>query len=56
MNDAIRMGNRLVMMHEGRIIYEVSGEEKKNLRRDDLLRKFDEASGGEFSNDRMLLG
>ena len=56
MNDAIRMGNRLIMMHEGRIIYEVSGEQKKNLHRDDLLKKFDEASGGEFANDRMLLG
>ncbi len=55
MKDAIRMGNRLIMMHEGRIIYDVSGEEKKNLHVSDLLAKFEEASGGEFANDRMML-
>ena len=43
------------MMHDGRIIYDVSGEEKKNLTVDDLLKKFAEASGGEFANDRMML-
>ncbi len=56
MKDAIRMGNRLIMMHEGRIIYDVQGEEKKNLHVSDLLEKFDQASGGEFANDRMMLG
>lgn len=55
MKDAIRMGNRLVMMHEGRIIYDVRGEEKKNLKVADLLAKFEEASGAEFANDRMML-
>ena len=55
MKDAIRLGNRLIMMHEGRIIYDVSGEEKKGLKVSDLLAKFEEASGGEFSNDRMML-
>ncbi|MCI9136939.1 MAG: ABC transporter ATP-binding protein [Lachnospiraceae bacterium] len=55
MKDAIRLGNRLIMMHEGRIIYDVSGEEKKNLKVSDLLAKFEEASGGEFANDRMML-
>ncbi|MCD8123182.1 MAG: ABC transporter ATP-binding protein [Clostridiales bacterium] len=55
MKDAIQMGNRLIMMHEGNIIYDVSGEEKKNLTVDDLLRKFEEASGEEFANDRMML-
>ena len=55
MKDAIRLGNRLIMMHEGRIIYDVSGEEKKNLKVADLLVKFEEASGGEFANDRMML-
>lgn len=55
MKDAIRLGNRLIMMHEGRIIYDVSGEEKKNLKVADLLVKFGEASGGEFANDRMML-
>ncbi|MGN0166423.1 MAG: ABC transporter ATP-binding protein [Acetatifactor sp.] len=55
MKDAIAHGNRLVMMHEGRIIYDVSGDEKKKLTVADLLRKFEEASGGEFANDRMML-
>lgn len=55
MKDAIRLGNRLIMMHEGHIIYDVAGEEKKNLRVSDLLAKFEEASGGEFANDRMML-
>lgn len=55
MKDAISIGNRLVMMHEGRIIYDVAGEEKKNLEVEDLLKKFEEASGEEFANDRMIL-
>ncbi len=55
MKDAISTGNRLIMMHEGRIIYDVCGEEKKNLKVADLLRKFEEASGMELANDRMLL-
>lgn len=55
MKDAITHGNRLVMMHEGRIIYDVEGEEKKKLKVADLLNKFEEASGGEFANDRMML-
>lgn len=55
MNDAIKHGNRLIMMHEGRIIYDVSGEEKKNLTVDDLLKKFADLSGKEFANDRALL-
>ena len=55
MNDAIRMGNRLIMMHEGRIIYDVCGDEKRSLTVKDLLQKFEEVSGGELANDRMLL-
>jgi putative ABC transport system ATP-binding protein len=55
MKDAIHIGNRLIMMHEGRIIYDVAGEEKKNLTVDDLLRKFELVSGEEFANDRMML-
>ncbi|WP_418722456.1 ABC transporter ATP-binding protein [Enorma sp.] len=55
MNDAIRLGNRLIMMHEGRIIYDVQGEEKAALTVADLLQKFEEVSGGELANDRMLL-
>lgn len=53
MKDAIRGGNRLIMMSEGRIIYDVKGDEKKNLRVEDLLKRFD-ATGGE-ANDRLLL-
>ena len=55
MNDAIRMGNRLIMMHEGQIIYDVRGDEKKSLTVKDLLQKFEEVAGGEIANDRMLL-
>jgi hypothetical protein len=55
MKDALNIGNRLIMMHSGRVIYDVSGEEKKKLNVEDLLRKFEEASGGEFANDRMML-
>lgn len=55
MKDAINHGNRLIMMHEGRIIYDVRGEEKRNLHVSDLLAKFEEVSGGEFANDRMIL-
>lgn len=55
MKDAIRIGNRLIMMHEGHIIYDVSGEEKKNLKKADLMAKFEMLSGGEFANDRMEL-
>ena len=55
MKDAIRIGNRLIMMNSGRIIYDVSGEEKKNLKVADLLQKFEETSGEDFANDRMLL-
>ena len=55
MNDAIRLGNRLIMMHEGHVIYDVAGDEKKSLTGADLLPKFEEVSGGELANDRMLL-
>ena len=55
MRDAIRLGNRLIMMHEGRIIVDVAGEKKKGLQVRDLLEMFERASGGELANDRMLL-
>lgn len=55
MKDAIAHGNRLIMMHEGKIIYDVSGDEKKALHVSDLLAKFEEVSGSEFANDRMML-
>lgn len=55
MKDAIKYGNRLIMMMNGAIIYDVCGEEKKNLTVNDLLMKFEQNSDGEFANDRMLL-
>lgn len=55
MKDAIKYGNRLIMMDNGCIIYDVSGEDKKNLEVIDLLVKFEQASGSEFANDRMML-
>lgn len=56
MQDAIDIGNRLIMMHEGKIIYDVRGENKQKLKVEDLLKKFEEASGDKFANDRMMLG
>lgn len=56
MRDAIAYGNRLIMMHEGRIILDIKGEEKKNLTVEMLLEQFARASGDEFTNDRALLG
>ena len=55
MRDAIAYGNRLIMMHEGRIILDISGEEKKKLTVEMLLEQFARASGDEFVNDRALL-
>ncbi len=55
MRDAIAHGNRLIMMDEGEIIYDVRGEEKMNLEVSDLMRKFEEVSGEEFANDDALL-
>ena len=55
MRDAIAHGNRLIMMHEGRIVVDVEGEEKKKLTVEDLLGLFAKASGKEFSNDRAIL-
>ncbi|MFR6290117.1 MAG: ABC transporter ATP-binding protein [Peptococcaceae bacterium] len=56
MRDALRYGNRLIMLHNGQIIIDVSGNEKKNLDVPDLLKMFEKASGDEMVNDRMLLG
>lgn len=55
MKDAIKYGNRLIMMYEGRIIYDVRGEEKAALKVSDLLARFEQVSDGSFANDRMLL-
>lgn len=55
MKDAIKHGNRLIMMMNGQIIYDISGEEKQRLKVSDLLQKFEVSTGEEFANDRMLL-
>ena len=56
MRDALRFGNRLIMLHNGRVIIDVEGEEKKHLQIPDLLTMFEKASGDVMANDRMLLG
>ena len=56
MRDAIRYGNRLIMMNAGKIIVDVSGEEKKKLTVEQLLGLFSKASGDEFASDRAMLG
>lgn len=55
MKDAIATGNRLIMMNEGRIIFEVRDEEKQNMTVDELMKKFSEVSGEEFADDQSLL-
>ena len=56
MRDAIAHGNRLIMLNEGRIILDIRGEEKKKLTVEDLLHKFEAASGEEFASDKAILG
>ena len=55
MKDAIRYGNRLIMMNAGRIILDIKGEAKKNLTVRDLMDEFAKASGEELATDRTLL-
>ncbi|WP_457571446.1 ABC transporter ATP-binding protein [Desulfovulcanus sp.] len=55
MNQALRFGNRLIMLHRGEIILDIQGEEKQNLKVNDLLAKFYDLKGEEFSSDKMLL-
>lgn len=55
MKDAIVHGNRLIMMNEGKVILNISGEEKKKLTIEDLLHKFEEVSGEEFTSDTDIL-
>ena len=56
MRDAIAHGNRLIMMHEGRIILDVSGEDKQKLTVEDLMHEFEKLSGEAFASDKALLG
>ena len=55
MRDAITYGNRLIMMYDGHVVVDVSGEEKKNLTVEQLLGLFSQASGSDEVNDKMVL-
>ena len=55
MKDAIAHGNRLIMMHEGKVILNIAGEDKKKLTVGDLLHQFEKVSGEEFASDKALL-
>ena len=55
MRDAIAHGNRLIMMYEGRVALDISGEEKKKLTVEDLLSKFGQATGSDEADDKLLL-
>ena len=55
MKDALRLGNRLIMMHEGNILVDVKSEEKSRLTVRDLLALFEKAAGNEMANDSLLL-
>lgn len=56
MRDAIEHGNRLIMMYDGHIVVDVSGEEKKNLTVEQLLNLFSQASGSDEVDDKLVLG
>ena len=55
MKDAIAHGNRLIMMYDGRIVIDVSGEEKKKLTVPQLLELFSKVSGSDEADDKLLL-
>ena len=56
MRDAITYGNRLIMMYDGHVVVDVSGEEKKKLTVEQLLALFSKASGSDEADDKLLLG
>ena len=55
MQSALDLGNRTIMMDQGRIVFDTSGEERAALTVENLMEKFREASGKKLDNDRMLL-
>ena len=55
MKDALALGNRMIMMHEGRVILDLNEEQKRHMTVEDLLERFEQVSGRELANDRMLL-
>ncbi|WP_338666900.1 ABC transporter ATP-binding protein [Pseudodesulfovibrio methanolicus] len=56
MKQAIALGNRLIMFHRGQVVLDIDGEEKRNLKVEDLLERFSRLRGDEGVSDRMLLG
>ena len=56
MQNAIEYGNRLIMLHNGRVILDIRGEEKRALTVEKLLEQFKDASDGDMPSDRALLG
>ena len=55
MKNAIQYGNRLIMMHEGRIVVDIKGEEKKKLTIEQLLQMFEASSGSQMTSDKVML-
>ena len=55
MTDAIRHGNRLIMMDQGRIVLDISGEDKRKLTKADLLARFAQTTGTQEETDSVLL-
>ena len=55
MHDAITYGNRLIMMHEGAVVVDVRGEDKKKLTIEQLLQLFEQSSGSKFASDKAIL-
>lgn len=56
MHDALKYGNRLIMLHEGRVVVDLKGEEKSNATVEDLMRLFKQNSGSQMEDDSILLG
>jgi putative ABC transport system ATP-binding protein len=55
MNQALELGNRTLMMNDGKVVFDVGGEERSHMTIDDLLKKFADHAGETFNNDRILL-
>ena len=55
MNQALELGNRTLMMSDGRIVFDVKGKERDGMTVEDLLEKFAQGTGRSFNNDRILL-
>lgn len=56
MRDALRFGNRLIMINNGQVVVDVDAEQKEKLQITDLLELFEKAAGAEFTSDSVLLG